>query len=1653
MESVNFLIPSKCNSIESFNSSTNRSGSDYNSSSSSLNISNPTLYFNPESVLYQGSIYNPRTYSNCSHSRKNSYSHPHSNSYQYITSHSNDRFHNNYTYENKNERKSFKNKISRNKSNRDYSVEYNFDDDLPLENDLGNGNSIKRFSILESAIKSNMISSIEDNINTYSNNVNMSMNNHKNRINEDIIEINSQDNNYLDNINDSNKTIKIEVVSKDDEKELSKYSDKFIKRNTLEENYIEGNDYIENGRKNHIKYKRNGEKKKVGPNKINESGNFDIDSNHSLNRYNYKCVSIGSFNPQISNDELSTIGNNHFTYHIHHHHIHHDNKTNSHNEDNAISEEKMQQSQNKQKRLNSFSSDSHNQYHRHNINDNYGSIYYQNPRRRSFHEYDDSYYNQKNRSRSLNIHDGNNDFQYKHQRRRSSFDNNFNSEYNNGQRRRRSMSESQKHDIKDHLQRRKYSNDKFNKYYKSPNDDDSSASDNSRHGFKSRRSSVSRRKENISSGYSINSNDNDNYHCSHHHHSNLYHDDSPTCSRFSNHHHHRHNSTSNSYNSINNYYDPSISNSRNNINHHLHNIHSHTSLKASISSFDNNNNNNSNNNKNSISSNILSNCYRCNNHYQQYQNQYNSHHNNLHHHHSNNVKISANDNTNNNSGSLFNVNNQNNVNSSREDNNLGYCNVNIIDNNNLYKNTNNFISNSDCSNDNIDVNINNSNNEIKNNQYIDENNNNNQLDHKSSKQSVDFEKSIIINALNNLVLNNNDGIQLDRITDMDVYSSRDANTIDNKYPDCIKTAVGNIIVEICDSNDDRNDEFVKIEEILDDEENQDLKDINNNKNLNIPIKTDKIIPGSFNNYKSPLLIAIDDGDDLDEYEKSIDNLDSCKESNDEIDDVIKENENDIMRKSKSAPLKMSVGVKNDIDNILLYSPFYSNDFYDKKDITDDFSESLQNNSMHPNDDIGTKKIDNRNFYILNKIKSFIPISEFKKRKNTNCITLKGGFENKLSKENGTIVPFTRSLNMDIKNKKLDDLIKYPEHSYNSILNMKMFIFNELNDREKREIKANNFFIFNGEDEKDILTEDFNNNTSLLNKDENNEEKIISKRSEKGPIDINDKGKHYSSSYDGRKESIKKKSTHKSKKTNYPSITNSQDSSISSDYNKSIHSSDISSLSYDKIHHCCNGNKRYHKYNSSNESNNYINSRVSMNTNSHKNRKIGNIASMMSGLTSRTTYSHPILNGDSEAEQNNGIYRHHHRRHHHHHHHHHNHNHNHNHKAKHKKNDMNNCSSNFSSFSNNKKENMKFTSDTNTSSSSETTSSSSLYTPSCNYSRNNIDYRNQYASMNSTNQSLSNLPKTNKISKKEKELYSSSQLFSEFVPIECASNSRSSYLNVNYNTNNGSSRNVSNSHLFNNENGPLFGFNSNMNVIPEVEVVKTNVLSRVNVSEIPEITEQEDDELREEDNDIFESRDFSEIYNPVIDPSKVKAKSDIHLLNRFSSTQRIKGSLNSVSQFLHLPKNLKTKVVSSPSKFETNYFTISYRKAIPKSEWKPDNSTVHCTICNKKFSFFIRRHHCRLCGYIFCSSCCYRMVPLIIDDNNTNSERVKKYLHNVFSSNASSITNNQSSDKFKGSSASECLSSILEIYQNKNNFLVCPIPCKICENCYTKYYIN
>lgn len=41
---------------------------------------------------------------------------------------------------------------------------------------------------------------------------------------------------------------------------------------------------------------------------------------------------------------------------------------------------------------------------------------------------------------------------------------------------------------------------------------------------------------------------------------------------------------------------------------------------------------------------------------------------------------------------------------------------------------------------------------------------------------------------------------------------------------------------------------------------------------------------------------------------------------------------------------------------------------------------------------------------------------------------------------------------------------------------------------------------------------------------------------------------------------------------------------------------------------------------------------------------------------------------------------------------------------------------------------------------------------------------------------------------------------------------------------------------------------------------------------------------------------------------------------------------------------------------------------------PDSVSKQCYECGERFTTFRRRHHCRVCGQIFCSKCCSDQIP-------------------------------------------------------------------------------
>ena len=99
---------------------------------------------------------------------------------------------------------------------------------------------------------------------------------------------------------------------------------------------------------------------------------------------------------------------------------------------------------------------------------------------------------------------------------------------------------------------------------------------------------------------------------------------------------------------------------------------------------------------------------------------------------------------------------------------------------------------------------------------------------------------------------------------------------------------------------------------------------------------------------------------------------------------------------------------------------------------------------------------------------------------------------------------------------------------------------------------------------------------------------------------------------------------------------------------------------------------------------------------------------------------------------------------------------------------------------------------------------------------------------------------------------------------------------------------------------------------------------------------------------------------------------------------------------------------------------SVKPRLPVS-WISDEKISHCTKCNSEFSMLNRRHHCRSCGNIFCSYCCYQYHSLPSYVPSTHSRYCDGQKHRV---------------------CDMCLSHILSVKRNKKYIMIfsmIPIP--------------
>ena len=89
-----------------------------------------------------------------------------------------------------------------------------------------------------------------------------------------------------------------------------------------------------------------------------------------------------------------------------------------------------------------------------------------------------------------------------------------------------------------------------------------------------------------------------------------------------------------------------------------------------------------------------------------------------------------------------------------------------------------------------------------------------------------------------------------------------------------------------------------------------------------------------------------------------------------------------------------------------------------------------------------------------------------------------------------------------------------------------------------------------------------------------------------------------------------------------------------------------------------------------------------------------------------------------------------------------------------------------------------------------------------------------------------------------------------------------------------------------------------------------------------------------------------------------------------------------------------QIIDNSSLQDSRYYEVnednSIRRERRRQSWLNDDIASKCLHCNKDFSLFRRKHHCRNCGGIFCYECAYNFIQIPKFIDNCPKKQLNRY---------------------------------------------------------------
>ncbi|NXH37714.1 FYCO1 protein, partial [Dicaeum eximium] len=162
-------------------------------------------------------------------------------------------------------------------------------------------------------------------------------------------------------------------------------------------------------------------------------------------------------------------------------------------------------------------------------------------------------------------------------------------------------------------------------------------------------------------------------------------------------------------------------------------------------------------------------------------------------------------------------------------------------------------------------------------------------------------------------------------------------------------------------------------------------------------------------------------------------------------------------------------------------------------------------------------------------------------------------------------------------------------------------------------------------------------------------------------------------------------------------------------------------------------------------------------------------------------------------------------------------------------------------------------------------------------------------------------------------------------------------------------------------------------ITELQAANTNLCRKLDEAR-EQLSESESTRMQKEE-EVTSLRELLERIQKEADEAKEKILDYTEKLSKVaadkdSSDQKLLAELDDLTRTKQFLEERLIELIRDKDALWQKSDALEFQQKLSAEQrWQGDTEVNHCLDCQREFSWMVRRHHCRMCGRIFCYYCC------------------------------------------------------------------------------------